>query len=123
MSVRRLVPLLALVAFLIFAVSAGAAEKTTYKTTIAVSLKFPAFHGKLHSGSNYCVADRKVKLYVEKKGPDKLLGTDKSEDDGSWEIPYPNLSSGAYYATVTAKSSTEVTLHCLAAKSKVAVVD
>lgn len=88
-----------------------------------MSLKSPAFHGKVRSDNNYCVADRKIKLYREKSGPDKLLGTDKSEDDGSWEIPFPNLSSGAYYATVTAKSSTEVTLHCLTAKSRLAIVD
>jgi hypothetical protein len=131
MTVRRraLIPALTLTVVLAFAAAAAAiiTPATTYKTTVGMSEKFPAFHGKLHSSNYYCVADRKVKLYREaRSGPDKLLGKDVSEDDGTWSIPIGDrLIGGSYYATVAAmaKSSTEATLTCKAGKSQVAVVD
>src|SRR3978361_1739779 len=70
-------------------------------TKIVVSLKFPAFHGKLTSPRQACLGSRTVKLYREKSGKKKQLGKDTSEDNGKWAIPVgKNLTSGAYYATV-----------------------
>ena len=48
-----------------------------------------------------------MKLYREKCGHDKLLGTDTSDDNGKWAIPIGNkLTSGAYYATVAEAAAT-----------------
>ena len=103
---------LLIVAALVPAGSALAAGKNT--TKIVVSLKFPAFHGKLTSSRQGCLGSRKVKMYREKGGKKKLLGQDTSEDNGKWAIPVgKNLTSGAYYATVAKRGK------CKGAKSKV----
>jgi len=106
----------ALVAALLPAVSASGAASA--KTTVVVSIKFPAFHGKLTSPRQGCLGSRKVKMYREKSGKKKLLGSDTSEDNGKWAIPVgKNLTSGAYFATVAKRGK------CKAAKSKVLTID
>jgi hypothetical protein len=107
---------IALVAALLPAVSALGAGSAS--TKIVVSLKFPAFHGKLTSSRNGCLGSRKVTMYRQKSGKKKQLGKDTSEDNGKWAIPVgKNLSSGAYYATVAKRGN------CKAAKSQVLTID
>jgi len=92
------------------ALAAGASNSTT----IVVSLKTPAFHGTLKSAKSACTTNRTVKLYRETPGPDKLLGTDKSNAKTKWSIPLgKKLIAGSYYAKAPAKGS------CGPAKSKV----
>jgi hypothetical protein len=107
---------LVLVAVLVPAISASGASSAP--TKIVVSLKFPAFHGKLTSPRKGCLGSRTVKLYREKSGKKKQLGKDTSEDNGKWAIPVgKNLTSGAYYATVAKRGK------CKAAKSQVLTID
>jgi hypothetical protein len=102
-------------ALLIPAVSAAGSSNST---TIVVSLKTPAFHGTLKSGKSACATNRTVKLFREKSGPDKLLGTDKSNAKTKWSIPLgKRLISGSYYAKAPAKGN------CKPAKSKVLSID
>jgi hypothetical protein len=124
MSVRRtLFPTLALAALaaLVLASSAGAAF-TTHKTT--VTFNFATFKGKVKSAGKFCTQERKVRLYRERTNR-VLVGTTTSAADGSWSIPRDEskLTVGSYYVTVSAKSSAETGVHCLAAKSDVAVAD
>ena len=98
-----------LTAALLSAVSAGASSSTR----VIVSLKMPAFHGTLRSSKSACATGRTVKLFREKPGPDKLLGTDKSNARTKWSIPIgKRLTPGSYYAKAPAKG------RCGAAKSK-----
>jgi hypothetical protein len=124
---RSFVSLVALAvgAILVFAISAAAMSGSiSYSTSIFMSEKFPAFHGKLHSSNDFCVSDRPVKVYRERSGPDKLLGTDRSEDNGSWAVPIGNkLISGAYYSVAPAYGSASLGIRCGSATSQVAVVD
>ncbi len=102
------------VALLPAALAAGSSNSTT----IVVSLKFPAFHGTLKSGKSSCATGRTVKLFREKSGPDKLMGTDESNAKTKWSIPLgKRLTSGSYYAKAPAKGSYKP------AKSKVLSVD
>ncbi|MET0557389.1 MAG: hypothetical protein ABW065_01780 [Solirubrobacterales bacterium] len=118
MSARRVLlaslAVLAIVA-LLPALAAGAGKNST---KIAVSLKFPAFHGKLSSPRQACLGSRTVKMYRKQGGKTKQLGTDKSEDNGKWAIPVgKNLTSGEYFATVSKRGK------CKAAKSQVLTID
>jgi hypothetical protein len=84
-------------AFLVFPATGAAA----FKTKVVVSLKFPAFHGKLVSKRVACLGNRAVKMYRERDGKKVLLGRDRSNAKGKWAIPVgKNLKSGSYYATV-----------------------
>jgi hypothetical protein len=123
---RPLVSILALaaLALAVLAVSASAMTSTSYSTSIYMSEKFPAFHGKLHSGNRFCVGNRPVKVYRERPGADKLLGTKKSEKNGSWKVSIGNkLISGSYYSVAPAYGSASLGISCKAATSQVAVVD
>ena len=105
----------AVAAVLLPALATGAGSNST---KIVVSLKFPAFHGKLTSPRGACLGSRTVKMYREKSGKKKQLGKDTSEDNGKWAIPVgKNLTSGSYYATVAKRGK------CKAAKSQVLTID
>lgn len=119
---RRALPLV-LVASLVLAAPAAAGR--AYETTLSMSSKFPAFHGRLSSPYTYCEQNRRLKLYRERPmAPDKLLGTDVSDSDGSWAIPIGNrLIGGSYYATVSARTNAVVGVTCRAAKSRVLFAD
>ena len=100
---------------LVPALAAGAGANST---KIVVSIKFPAFHGKLTSPRQACLGSRTVKMYRKHGGKTKQLGSDKSEDNGSWAIPVgKNLTSGEYFATVSARGK------CKSSKSKVLTID
>lgn len=95
---------------------AGSAAGASYSTKVIVSLKTPAFHGKLKSSKSACTANRTVNLFRKKPGPDKLLGTDKSNTGAKWSIPLGRLTPGSYYAKAPAKGS------CKPGKSKVLTI-
>lgn len=115
MLARRSALVVALLAFLLPATSTAASG---YTTKVIVSLKFPAFHGALKSDKSACSTGRTVKLFREKPGADKLLGTDQSNAKAKWSIPIgKRLTSGSYYAKASAKG------RCKAAKSKVLSID
>lgn len=104
-----------LVAILAVALLPASAAGASYSTKVIVSLKTPAFHGKLKSSQSACTANRAVKLFRKKAGPDKQLGTDRSNANGKWSIPI-KLKPGSYYAKAPAKGS------CKSAKSKVLTI-
>jgi hypothetical protein len=115
MAVRiAVLSIVALAAALLPAVSVAGAS---YSTKVIVSLKTPAFHGKLKSSRSACTSDRRVKLFRKKSGPDKLLGADRSNAEGKWSIPIgKRLTPGSYYARAPA------TGRCKADKSKVLTI-
>ncbi len=115
---RRVLPIVLIVCLAAALLSTAALGAGKNSTKIVVSLKFPAFHGSLTSPRQACLGSRKVKMYRQRNGQKKLLGSDKSEDNGKWSIPVgKNLSSGEYFATVAKRGQ------CKAAKSKVLAID
>src|SRR6476469_3484915 len=110
---RILLAVLAVAAAVLLPVvpAAGAGKNST---KIVISLKTPAFHGKLTSPRRACLGSRKVKVYREVNGTKKQVGKDTSEDNGKWAVPLgKNLKPGGYYAIVEARGK------CKPAKSQV----
>ena len=107
---------LLVLALLVALLPAGSAAGASYSTKVIVSLKTPAFHGKLKSSKSACTVNRTVKLFRKKPGADSLLGTDKSNAKTKWSIRIKLKSGASYYATAPAKGS------CRAAKSKVLAI-
>ena len=87
-------------------------------TTVVISLKLPAFHGKLTSSSKGCVANRSVRLFKVRSGPDKVLKTARSNSNGGWStvIARKRVPSGTYYAKAVARG------RCKAGTSKRLVI-
>ena len=63
------------------------------------------FRGRVESPNPQCIENRAVRLFRVAPGPDSLIDTDRSEDNGSWSIdvegdPIP----GNYYVKVPARN-------------------
>ncbi|HVY97678.1 MAG TPA: hypothetical protein VHA54_12025 [Solirubrobacterales bacterium] len=115
---RRFALLAVLVAVALAALApAFASGAGRNSTKIVVSLKFPAFHGKLASPRKGCLGSRTVKMYRVHAGKKRLLGKDRSEDNGKWMVKAGKLTSGEYFATVARRGK------CKAAKSQVLTID
>jgi len=103
-------------ALLVALLPAGSAAGASYSTKVIISLKTPAFHGKLKSSRGTCTTNRTVKLFREKPGPDRLLGTDRSNAKAKWSVRIRLKSGASYYAKAPAKGN------CKAAKSIVLTI-
>jgi len=112
-----------LLALGVLAASALAASSHTYPTHLRLSARAPAFHGKVESSSPACIAHRGVKMLKKTNGHDKLLGVDRSDSDGEWQIPHPNISSGIFYARVLPGGSDRRNIICEPDHSRPVVVD
>jgi hypothetical protein len=126
-SSRRLMALacVALGATALVAVPALATQTVKIDSKVTISSHAPAFHGRVKSDNHACETQRRVKLFKQRHGPDKLLGKDKTNHHGQWEIEVEPLSSGAYYAKVVRRSEgTAGTIFvCRGDHSKTLVVD
>ena len=126
-SFRRLSALVcvALGATALVAVPALATQTVKINSKVTISTKAPAFHGRVKSSNQACEIHRKVKLFKQRHGADKLLGTDKTNHRGKWEIDVQPLKSGAYYAKVVRRSEgTAGTIFvCRGDRSRTIVVD
>ena len=91
-------------ALVLVAVPALATQTVKINSRVQISTQPPAFHGHVKSPNHACEIHRKVKLFKERKGPDKLLGKDKTNHRGRWEIDVNPLKSGAYHAKVVRRS-------------------
>jgi len=93
------------------AVIAPAAEAHTikYETTVTAKVKkggkdAGTISGAVDSTSPRCVIDREVKVFQHvDNADDLLLGSDRTDDAGVWELPTLSLTTGSYYA-LAAKS-------------------
>lgn len=104
----------------------ASASETKYRTDLRMSEKYPAFHGKVRSKSDFCIANRPVVLYRERRGAgavDIVLGETMSRSNGGWKIKVNNLRSGVYYSFAPRYSSASLGITCRADRSKIAVVD
>jgi hypothetical protein len=119
--VRLAAALLPLALFAALAAPSGAG--TSYRTNLYMSKGAPAFHGRVHSPSTFCVVHRKVRLYRARSGPDKLLGSDRTDARGAWKVRVRPLSSGAYYARAKSFASAALGFVCRGDRSRLATVD
>jgi hypothetical protein len=112
-----------------FAAIASAGEVATFGTRVTISERAPAFHGRVKSDSDDCVADRKVKLLRRKRRgrPVRILGTDRTTNNGRWAITEPadfTLKSGIYFARAPrVVIDTPVPTVCAKDRSRKLVVD
>lgn len=108
----------------VLAVAPASAGDPPAEIEVLIRDNAPAFHGKVKSDEPECYQQRNVDLYKVKPGPNKLLGSDMTGNDGHWDILEDqfNLTSGVYYAKgfrLSLESGTE----CKGDKSDKVVVD
>ena len=112
-------------ALALVAVPALATHTVKINSRVTISSRPPAFHGHVKSPNHACEIQRKVKLFRQRNGPDKLLGKDKTNHHGRWKIVVDPLKSGAYYAKVVRRSegAAGTIFVCRGDRSKTIVVD
>ncbi len=93
-----------------------------FESKIRLTERFPAFHGKVKSDSDQCVANRKVRMFKQKPGADKVLGKARTDSAGKWQI-LREPGSGVYYAKVNEYANEALKLDCLPDVSKKVVID
>lgn len=93
-----------------------------FESKIRLTDRFPAFHGKVKSDSDQCIANRKVRMFKEKPGADKVLGKTRTDYAGKWQV-LKEPGSGVYYAKVNQYSNESLNLSCLPDVSKKVVID
>ena len=125
-TIRRAAASLALGgAFIAAAVAPATAADMPVQTELVLRNSAPAFHGKVRADDDRCVAGRKVRLFKVKPGEDKLLGKDRADGKGYWEV-LKAPKSGVYYAKtreITAGGEESSEVLCLKAKSNKVAVD
>ena len=81
-----------------FATTGVAAAHSTDKLTIHYN--GDGFEGQIKSQKRNCLANRTVSVH---KGSGRVLYTDTTETDGSWDTGNSGPTHGRFYATVNAK--------------------
>jgi hypothetical protein len=107
------------------AIPAFATNTVRIDSRVTISERPPNFHGHVRSDNDACESKRRVKLFRERRGPDKLLGRDRSNDAGRWVEEVDPLKSGAYYARVVRREEgTAGTIFvCKGDRSETVVID
>jgi hypothetical protein len=129
MSARSLTGLALIAALALIPAAAfagGPGEVVEVESKVKIKEEFPAFHGKVKAENMACIDNRLVKLFKEKRNGDrKLLGKDRTDAAGKWEVLVDPLKSGAYWAVVKRfEDATAGPIYdCQKAKSKVVAVD
>ncbi len=107
------------------AMAAGPGQTVNVPTTLKISAY--GYKGKVVSGNSNCVAERSVVLKQKGHG---VLGRDKSEDNGSWEVSPEDLHFKGplpYKIYAEVKPLTQATAgpiyKCLAATSKTITIN
>lgn len=103
-------------------IAPAAAQDMPFESKIKIGNGPPAFHGKVKSDSPECIVNRKVRVFRVREGDDKLLGKDRTDMDGKWEV-LVNLKGGAYYAKVNEYARETPQLLCLSDRTKRVLAD
>lgn len=123
----RIAPLaLALLAVVaLTALPASATRIVRISSSVTISERAPAFHGRVKSPNSACEESRKVKLYRLAPGRAVLLGTTHTNRRGKWVIHTELLGSAAYYARVLKRrEGTAGTIYvCRGDRSRTVAVD
>lgn len=122
---RRVLVLAALGGLAVASFGGGSSATGTshFETVLKIRKAFPAFHGRAISDNGFCVADRKVNLYLRKtNGHKKLLGQTMTKANGHWKIEI-EAGSGAYFAKLPLYGSASLGIDCGRAKSRTLVID
>jgi hypothetical protein len=68
-------------------VALGQVQKYDSKTTIAIAV--PLYHGKVKADIPQCVRNRRVELFERRSGPDRKVGSDRTNKRGRWVVKVP----------------------------------
>jgi hypothetical protein len=103
MGGRRFSRVAAVVALSVAAIPMGAGDAVGHAFTapsqVTMNYSGNAFRGEVVSQRTSCKRNRQVKLFKQKNGPDQLIATDTTNNNGNWRINRPQ-ANGNFYAKI-----------------------
>jgi hypothetical protein len=81
------------------AVGDAAGHAFSVANQVTMSYSNGDFHGEVVSQRNSCKVNRVVKLFKVKDGPDDLIATDTTNNNGNFRISRPQ-AHGTFYAKI-----------------------
>jgi hypothetical protein len=75
------------------------AHNASFDSSVSINHDRPNFKGRVSSERERCERDREVSVFKARKGPDRLIGTDTTNDNGRYVVPKPG-ARGRFYAKV-----------------------
>jgi len=69
------------------------------RTRVSISAERNGFEGDVSSRRDSCVEGRRVTLFQDRRGDDRRIGSDRSNDDGEWSIR--TRREGRFYVRVS----------------------
>lgn len=100
---RKTIALAATAAIAVLALGVGlaSAHTTSFNSTVTIDWN-GQFFGTVSPPRAGCVPNRLVKLFQKDAGPDTFLGSDRTDQQGDWQVNTP-AADDLYYAKVTLK--------------------
>jgi hypothetical protein len=91
--------LVLLVPLLIATATIGSAHNASYASSVSIDYDQPNFEGRVQSERERCERGRTVSIFKVLDGPDRLIGTDETNDNGFYSVPKAG-AQGKFYARV-----------------------
>ncbi|UJA21113.1 hypothetical protein HJD18_13420 [Thermoleophilia bacterium SCSIO 60948] len=119
---RKLASVLAAIALVACVGEASAAEGTKTRLGIRTNPVPAGFEGEAKSSKPSCIRGRQVLLMRKRRGPDEVVGTDRTDVEGHWSAFADSAVAGeTFYAKTAAKRVRSG--RCLSARSREIAID
>jgi hypothetical protein len=87
------------VPLLVTTATEASAHNASFASSVSIDYDGTNFEGRVQSERNRCERGRTVSVFKALEGPDRLIGTDETNDNGFYSVPKPG-AQGRFYAQV-----------------------
>jgi hypothetical protein len=87
------------VPFLVATAAWVSAHNASFDSSVSIDYDRPNFEGRVSSERDRCERGRTVQVFKKREGPDRLIGTDETNDNGFYSVNKPG-AQGRFYAVV-----------------------
>lgn len=91
--------LVLLVPLLVATATIARAHNASFDSSVSIDYDRPNFEGTVQSERARCERGRTVSVFKVREGPDRLIGTDETNDNGSYSVRKAG-AQGRFYAKV-----------------------
>jgi hypothetical protein len=88
-----------IVPLLVASATVVSAHNASFDSTVSIDYDRPNFVGKVSSERDRCERNRTVSVFKKREGSDRLIGTDETDDNGSYSVTKAG-ARGRFYAQV-----------------------
>ena len=87
------------VPLLVATATIAGAHNASFSSSVSIDYDRPNFEGQVQSERERCEQGRTVSVFKVLDGPDRLIGTDETNGNGSYSVPQAG-AQGRFYARV-----------------------